>query len=258
MDRIVLKNKPLVEAIFEYRWALKVIDNNIREDPFSNILVGSLFERIKKKYPFYEKLPSAEVPSMLAEYLPQYRFRVGDGLWPLIQVGPGIITVNETKEYIWEDFKDRISDAVSKLYSVYPKGNGGIVPKNLILRYIDSMPFNFMNENIIEFLKKYLKVNIGIYGKLFEKTGVDKAPKGIDIRLAFKSVKPKGIIGLRIFRGKRDNIESIMWETTVTSSDQTGLPSIPSALNEWLEKAHIVTDKWFFSLIEGELLEKFK
>ncbi|WP_242529248.1 hypothetical protein [Methylacidimicrobium sp. B4] len=34
-------------------------------------------------------------------------------------------------------------------------------------------------------------------------------------------------------------------------------PSIPDGFSRWLDKAHDLTDDWFFKLIEGELESTF-
>ncbi len=47
-----------------------------------------------------------------------------------------------------------------------------------------------------------------------------------------------------------------MWETIVHSS--SNFPKLVNELNEWLTKAHGITNDWFFKLIEGDLLERFK
>ena len=48
----------------------------------------------------------------------------------------------------------------------------------------------------------------------------------------------------------------LMWETIVHSS--SNIPKLSDELNEWLTNAHDITDDWFFKLIEGNLLERFK
>lgn len=258
MDRMVLNNKPLIEAIFELRWGLPLSPRGLKVDPNSGILVGALYEKIKGSYPFYEKLPSADIPSEISQYIPQHRFRTIEGGWPLIQLGQGLITVNSTKEYIWEEFKNRIRESIIALYSVYPEGNKNLVPVSLSLRYIDSLPFDYEKYDILAYLKKYLKLDICLYNKIFEETKIKNAPKGIDIRLGFESTQPEGIMHLRLYRGITHDKDSLVWETVVISTSEIKLPNIPDDIYEWLEKAHDLTDKWFFNLVEGELLEQFK
>ncbi|MBE9171356.1 TIGR04255 family protein [Pleurocapsales cyanobacterium LEGE 06147] len=69
-----LKNKPLVEAIFEIRWSVEQ-QNQLSIDPNIQFLLGRLFDRISSEYPTYEQLPSSLVPENMAEGLVKHRFR---------------------------------------------------------------------------------------------------------------------------------------------------------------------------------------
>ena len=257
MDRIILKKKPLVEAIFELRWDLQELEPGIKMDPHYNLLIGGLYERLKSDYPFHQQLPSAGMPNIMAEYLAQHRFRKGDNQWPLVQIGPGIITVNDTEGYIWEDFERRIVKVVRDLFDVYPNAASDLRPNTLTLRYIDAMPFDFDNCDILLFLREKMNLNIRLHHKLFEETGVEEAPKGLDLRFGFKSSEPQGSMRLRLFRGRQKDVDALIWETIVTSVSGD-LPKIPSETDRWLEEAHDLTNSWFFKLIEGELLERFR
>src|SRR3989338_2714408 len=98
-----LSNKPLVEAILEIRWALQGFPN-IQTDPHYKILLGRLFDRISSVYQKHQPLPAASIPDEMAGYIVQHQLRIRENDWPLVQVGPGIITLNETAAYTWDDF----------------------------------------------------------------------------------------------------------------------------------------------------------
>jgi hypothetical protein len=52
MPRQDLKNKPLVEAILELRWALSTTEiPGAAEDPNYRLLLGRFSERVQKEYP---------------------------------------------------------------------------------------------------------------------------------------------------------------------------------------------------------------
>jgi len=260
VTREVLKNKPLAEAIFELRWNLQEPEPRIKIDPHYKILIGGMYDKLKDEYPFHEQLPTASIPDEVAGYVVQHRFRKSEGQWPLIQMGPGIITVNDTEGYIWEDFEKRIVQAVKVLFEVYPDSKKDLKIKDLVLRYIDAIDFDFKTDNIFKFLKKNMKTNISLYPKLFENTGVKNLPLGFDWKTAFRSSKPKGLVNLRFGSGKRKERDALLWETMVRSVSQD-LPNkgkFPEKIQEWLTDAHNLTDDWFFKLIEGELLRRFK
>jgi uncharacterized protein (TIGR04255 family) len=106
-------------------------------------------------------------------------------------------------------------------------------------------------------LKDNLKINIHIYEELFEETGVSKLPLSFDLRLSFPAIKPKGAVHLRFVRGKRKNVEALIWETHVQSVGEDA-PKSKKQITPWVSDAHTLTDNWFFKMIEGELLRRFE
>jgi uncharacterized protein (TIGR04255 family) len=85
IKRIELKNKPLVEAIFEIRWELEKSNLGLI-DPNYKLIIGRIYDKLKAEYPYYEQLPTANIPDGIAEYITQHRFRTAENSWPLIQI----------------------------------------------------------------------------------------------------------------------------------------------------------------------------
>ena len=52
------------------------------------------------------------MPDEFTPHIVHHRFRVSPDGWPLLQVGPGVFTVNDTANYRWTEFEKRINDAV--------------------------------------------------------------------------------------------------------------------------------------------------
>lgn len=246
-----LKKKPLIEAIFELRWH---VDPD-KGDPNYSIFVGRLYNLLASKYPYHEQLPSSMIPSLMAANIAQHRFRVAEEKWPLVQVGPGIVTLNDTHNYTWDDFGVRASDVVKSVFRAYPK-SAELKVTSLLLRYIDSDECDYQNENLFTYLREKLKVNIAIPPQLFENVGVKDLPGGFNFQVAYPTKKPKGAITIKFATGKHEGVTSIIWETIVRSAHED-LPSLPRGFSAWLKAAHSVTDYWFFTLIEGELERKF-
>jgi len=105
MEAKVLKNSPLIEVIFEMRWELVEIAPMQLIDPNYKLMLGQLFERLKDTYPYYEQLPASSIPDEAATYIVQHRFRKDKDKWPLVQVGPGIVTLNNVEQYSWRILK---------------------------------------------------------------------------------------------------------------------------------------------------------
>ncbi len=257
MARTILKHKPLVEAIFELRWKLQGADSHVQSDPNYKLLLGSIHSHFKGDYPFFEQLPTTLVPDDLAAYLVQYRLRANEGAWPLIQLGPGIITLNETAGYDWDkDFYSRIGRTVSGFFTVYPGQERPLI-QALSLRYIDAVAFDYEHDNVFDFLRDMMRIQVELLPGLFEGTGIDSRPKVVDLRFSFPSANPAGSMSLRFACGVHGGQDALIWET-VFESTGPHLPQIDDAISVWAVAAHAMTSDWFFKIIEGELQRRFE
>ena len=251
-----LRNKPLAEAIFELRWELQDADSGAKIDPNYKILIGSIYDNLKTDYPFYEQLPTAAILDEIAGYIVQHRFRTGKNKWPLVQIGPGIITLNDTEGYVWEDFEKRIENLVDVLFKVYPDAESNLKINSLLLRYIDAVDFDYAKENTFDFFKK-LKITIEIDKMLFEGSDVNYPPDNFDLKFSFPIDNFDGILMLRFLRGKRKQVDAFIWETNIRSIGKDIYASKTQILN-WTNNAHELTHDWFFKMIDGELLRRFE
>jgi uncharacterized protein (TIGR04255 family) len=254
--RRILKNKPLVEAIFELRWELiGKADSGESIDPHSKILIGEIYGKIKSEYPFHEQLPASEVPDRFAPYIIQHRFRKAAAQWPLVQIGPGILALNDTTGYVWEDFSQRIYNLLHTFYEIYPEP-GNLKPNMVMLRYIDSVEFDYEND-ILKFLQDKMKIAINMNQSLFDETGISQSPFDMDLRFSFSSATPKGAMDIRIKRGRQSESNVLVWETIFRSSGND-TPKTEEEIIAWVVDAHRLTVDWFFKLIEGDLLKEFE
>jgi len=254
MNSSILKNKPLVEAIFELRWSLAKTTEG-PADPYYKILPGAFFEKVKSDYTFYESLPTAELPEELAAQIVQHRFRVKKDVWPLVQMGPGILTLNDTSGYSWENFKGRANKMLGAFHKAHSQPDNLRV-KSLLLRYIDAVPFEF-KDNVFKFLEEKMKIRIGINPGLIEKTNINPFPQSFNMRFSFPMKKPVGVTTIAVASGKSKGVESLIWETMVGSSTNVIPYDIKSVIT-WLEDAHTITHECFFEMIRGELHKRFE
>ena len=270
MERKPLSHKPLVEAVFELRWGLKEVQQatpvasqqviigsqqGISIDPNYKIMVGRLYERIKDKYPITQPLPTAAIPDEIAGYVVRQRFRPGEGEWPVVQIGPGILTLNETEKYVWDDFSGRIPHILNAFFEVYPPEDLDV--NGLLLRYIDAIDFDFGKENIWVFLKELLKTGVNVPESLFDGTGISETPFALDLRFSFASSMLKGAMHLRFARGAKGTVEALVMETMVQSIEADA-PKTCGEIMDWVQDAHDLAEDWFFKLIEGELQRRFE
>ncbi len=250
-----LKNKPLVEAILEVRWKLQGTPQGHQIDPHYKLLLARVFDRMQNDYPEHEELPNASLPDELVGHVVQHRFRVAANSWPLVQIGPGIFTVNSTADYTWGGFRDRVLPAVKRLYEAHPKA-GDLKITNLVLRYIDAVDYDHAEENVFVFLRDKLRLNTSLPDSLFQDTPIQATPVGFTWQGSFRCENPKGVVTVRFATGQRSNAPAVIWETTVESAGED-LPQMPASFETWIDAAHAITDDWFFKMIEGELERRF-
>ncbi len=256
MSGIILKNKPLVEAIFELRWELQQSEGGLKIDPHYEIFLGRLFDRLRSLYPFHERLPSASIPGEIAGYIVQHRFRREKNKWPLIQSGPGLLTLNNTSDYTWTGFLDQIKQLLDAFIDVYPDLKS-LRLQNLVLRYINAIEFNFETDDIFVFLKEKMKMDIHLHQDLFESTEVENKSINLDLRFTFPARRPQGVVHLRFTRGMQNDTDALIWEIIFHSEDINTSPSKEDVIT-WADNAHIVIEDWFFKIIQGDLLKQFE
>ena len=249
-----LKKKPLVEAILEIRWDLQG-PLNMQVDPHYKILLGRLFDRLSSEYKTHQALSTASIPDEMAGYMVQHQFRIRENDWPLVQVGPGIITLNETTAYTWNDFGNRARKVVSEFYSAYP-GKESLRVNNLLLRYINAIEFDYEKESLVKFLNEKMSVAIGLPKTLFLTGNVTETPIGLNWQVIFPLRDPKGVILFKYATGKKADIPALIFEISVQTAGED-IPTMPRGFENWIEMAHDVIEDWFFKLIAGELEKRF-
>lgn len=255
MPSKILKNKPLVEAILEVKWALTSPTPGVQIDSHYKILLGRLYDKVSEQYPEHEQLPTATIPDEIVGQTVQHRFRYGPNDWPLLQVGPGILTLNDTHKYIWSDFRSRSLSAVDKLFEAYPKPSDLRI-ESLVLRYIDAVEFDYLKSDLAEFLKEKMKVAISLPESLFASLEVQKHPVFLGLQSVYPCQKPKSQVTVRFSSGQKESRPALLWETLVESKGDD-VPPMPKGFANWIDAAHTITDDWFFKLIEGELERRF-
>ncbi|NLF08857.1 MAG: TIGR04255 family protein [Pirellulaceae bacterium] len=255
MEHRELKNKPLVEAMLEIRWQLEESDAGEGKDPHYKLLLGRLFDRLQPDYPEHEQLPTATIPDELVGHVVQHRFRIASNEWPLVQIGPGILTVNETTKYQWHDFQQRIQDVFAKFKDAHPKFTE-LNFQSLALRYIDAIVFDYSKDNVFDFWRNNLKSDLRLPSSLFSDTGVDELPVHSNLQTTFRCHNPSGVVKLNLATGQQHDNPAIIMDTAVISAGGD-LPSLPTEFSAWINSAHEVASDWFFKLIAGDLERRF-
>lgn len=152
-----LKNAPLKEAIFEIFWDSPIDQNGMKIDKEFEISLGKFAHHASSFFPIHKRTIPQGAPIKFYG-LPIHQFWRGHVLWPVIQIGPGVLTVNDTdKNYHWEEtYRPTIKNAIEilgKSYSNLPNFN------KFSLKYIDSVDLK-AEEDLLSYLKINLLTNI--------------------------------------------------------------------------------------------------
>ncbi len=252
-----LLNPPLVEAIFELRWEIQTDQQSGRmRDPAYPMMYGRMYERLKKDFPIIEDLPTTQVHPEANPYLVRHRMRRERNGYPLIQVGPGILTVNDAQGYSWSFFKSLILRVVESVVDLYPTGT---LPLNFVkaeIRYVNGIRFDGQKEHPVAFLGEKLHTKVELDKDLFELNDMSDKPVGVGLNLAYTLHKPVGNLLLGTQLGQIDGKAAYLIQTAIQSFGET-VPHDRDAFDPWLNDAHAVAENCFVSLCKGALLEKF-
>jgi uncharacterized protein (TIGR04255 family) len=261
-----LKTTPLVEAWLTIQWKLEEIQSEplVATDPgFNFSFVQRFFEGVKSRYNYLVELDISRIPIEITPHQPRYQFRKGDqNSYPLLQIGPGVATVNFTKPYTWEIFKPETLLLRSNLLSSYTERE--LQATSMSLRYRNAIPCKYSSDNALTFLKTKLNTPIQTPKAIPGNASKSSRPTSFNFVFTYELREPSGIGLLRIASGskKEDETglqeENIIFEIEIISKG----PDTPALHNEqtfesWLEAAHYVIHDWFFSLIDGDLYEEY-
>ncbi|MFC1676015.1 TIGR04255 family protein [Planctomycetota bacterium] len=251
-----LKNPPIIEALVEIKWELKEKTSAGYYDPHYQLLLGTFYQNIKSMYPFHEALPTSEIPDDVTGSVVKHRFRVGDGEWPLVQIGPGIITINETEKYdTFATFKPKAIGVVKALFKSYPNIKD-LKISSLQIRYIDGVEFDYSKENICEFISNKMHIESKTPNCLIIQDNTEQFPTRYSLGTTLRCSTPPGIASFQVNTGHRFKQRAVIWNQ-IFESMEPDLPDMPNGFDEWITKAHDVIDIWFKGIIEGDLKEEF-
>lgn len=251
-----LANPPIVEALVEVGWAMDKSSGLNLIDPHYQLLLGSFYQRVKSEYPFHEALPAASIPDEVTGSVVKHRFRVAKDSWPLIQIGPGVMSVNETEKYTtFEKFKPRAIKALNDLFEAHPKSNE-LEIKRLILRYIDAKEIDYSQENIHKFISDKMHIPMKLPSFIFQNGNLEEIPTSFKWQTSLRCNDPAGMAILSFSTGIRSGKPALIWEQILRSEDDD-IDNMPDKFGEWIDSAHKIIHAWFDKLIEGDLKREF-
>lgn len=252
---------PLVEAWLDIKWVLEKSDiPGLLLDKAFPFALGVFYNNVKDKYTSIEELDASKAPEGMLPNAPQYRFRAGDSGWPLIQLGPGIGTVNFTQPYTWKIFKKEALYLQKQLVDAY-KSNSFKV-NTIVLHYRNAYPFNFSKDNLFTFLSEKLNTTITLPNHIPGTLAKYNHPTTTNLDFNFEITDPASVCTIKYGTGiqkeeLKDKTEVFLWEYELSAiRDQVPDFNNKEQFSIWLEKAHSVIHEWFFSTIDGKLFQE--
>ena len=176
-----------------------------------------------------------------------HQSRTAKNEYPLVQIGPGLLTLNTTDEnYFWNDFYNWSETLVNNFFEVFTVDNETFKPN---LLYLDFFKFDFKNRNVNEFINDSFNIN---YNQGFI-NGVDN-PYNLDIGYFYET--KLGNLSVTLKRGRNSNKEEgiIMQSSLHNMETMTGNKKILS----WLNNSHEFISQLFKDITKGNLYESFK
>lgn len=260
-----LPNAPLLEVVFELRWALEGPEGlpvQLHQDPAYSLLAIE-FTEIAKSYGFGTRRDMATSPTGPLGHTIHYRYFRGDSFpFPIWQIGPGIFAYNESTDYEWSSYRASLREAVRALLVSYPKSKSlKLRPVHLELRYTDAFSSELLGHtDLAKFFNGDSNLTINL-NKFFKSNDFGGAVDGrLEIVRKLKNVK-NTVFCLEVGTGEASKKPTILVVSKVlTKSDKMDLGSnsrsIVSNIIRWADAAHKLTHEFFWDFVSENLMKK--
>lgn len=241
-----LPSAPLQEVVFELTWSLETDSNGNPSDHDYEYALGVFRGKVKEEFPHDVRL-LPELPSEIniqVFSLPRHQFWTAPKTWPVVQLGPGILVLNDVeKNYTWQAFRSKVLMVKDALERAYEKP---LTYTALRLKYIDAFEtggiavFDFMNANFNVQLSNSFDVN--------------QTPSNLSIAQRFE-IEHKVYADFRI--DSAENIHGkpiILWQSAYVFEHSFQAAHIETML----DVAHTFLSHKFKVFVKPELYDRFK
>lgn len=252
------ENPPLVEVIAELHWNLKQVQSlpNAKIDPFYEIFETDFVEKsVRNSLNDIQEIIPAEVPLELIANQPRRRLRSKENEWPLVQIGPGIMTCNIVPPYEgWRDFEPFLAAQVRRLFETYPLSDKTLEIRKLHLRYIDGFDERFGFRSFAEFAESMLGVPIPLKQSFIDQNVQEGTDFSYLLQSNFDCAEPIDTKGLlKLVPGKLGENDALIMEMHCERHIRKGSELAIERILEWFNRAHYSLKQQFESLISDDL-----
>jgi uncharacterized protein (TIGR04255 family) len=244
------KKIPVLEAIFEMRWDLPQVTQGqmqVRRDPAYPLLYGRMYDRFKKDYATVEDLPSVQMHPDAGPYVVRHRMkRAAPQAWPLVQIGPGIITIHEGKGFGWENYRQEIIRIFEAFTDFYPASTFPLKIVKAELRFISGIDME-EGEDPLKSLNDKLHTKVEFDPGLFSGHQVQKQAEGFSLTSGFKIAQPAGAAMIAFGTGTMENKTALIQQMAFQSLGDDA-PQDLGLLDPWLDDMYKIAEHWFATL----------
>jgi uncharacterized protein (TIGR04255 family) len=244
-----LPNAPLQEVIFEVRWRLHPgKDNGQVQDAGYELASGRLSSLLERDFPYYRRIVPAELPDQMLLYRAIHQYWKGENQWPVLQLGPGIFTVNCTDQgYDWDTlFRPLIANALTWLLQAYREP---LLFAFASLRYIDAVKtaeYGGLDSGWQGFIKDNFNVE---YNNLFDTRGKQRR---VHIDQTF-DLDDGSELQVQMSSGTKNNEPAFVWQTAVLKKSSF----TKEDLIQWADSSHNISHDLFVDMIKPHLYASF-
>jgi len=270
---IHLTQNPLAEAWLELQWRTTPqtkVSSHVPLGPLEPsidthypLALGAFFHGVKKDYPVEEPLPAAQIPdAVLPPHTVRHRFRVAPDEWPVMQLGPGIATVNLISPYSWSLFREQAIFLRRKLREAYR--GVPIYPVAIIMRYRNIFPLDYHGENVLSYMAENLNFTVNCPSYIPGPAGENGRPIEMGVNLGYTLRRPQSLGTIRLataLETKHDHTPRpvLLADLEVNTHKNADSPfENDRRFATWLDQAHAVIHEWFFALVDGPLRRNFE
>jgi uncharacterized protein (TIGR04255 family) len=236
----------LQEAIFEVHWELQDDQNGHPFDEGFDLAVGILSQELKESFPAIERLEQ-QLGFVNIHVLgtPTYRYRKQIGEWPVIQLGKGILTVNDIgSEYEWQSrFRESIINALTSIHKSYS-----------LEKRVHTIRLVYINSVVVEegSVENYARNNLRI--GIERNFDVPGTPSSFQIEQTFR-LNADQLMTISVFPGrkKKSGQSTLTW--TITLNQNAGGQPLGVDLMPAIDSAHRIVSEQFATMLKEEYYE---
>lgn len=257
-DDYIYENAPLVEVIAELRWHLLPIESmpGAEIDPIYDRALPKVRDALAGMgLKHVDQLVPEHVPQEMIAGLPAFRFRPAANRWPLVQLGPGVMTVNVTPPYEgWGEFAVTLEGAIRAVDATFSFGEQFSRIKSLELRYLDAFTAKHGLGDHIEFIRDDLSLTIqppdALIGALKEPDA--NVYPGVNLQFPVRG-RPYDQMLLSASRGARDGREALIYDLRVRHHTPEHVLERGEDVIKWMHDAHRILNIAFERTISDRL-----